>query len=318
MAIMKREISSREEGPNPQRERSSASEKVSSVVAKGAWRRIGGRYALSFRDITDTSVTSQIVSKNTPYILSEQKEVHAAAGNDVGRDERVSLKMLQPLKVVNNFDYSASSNNFTPPFATESEYYSFLSGREGTVLCTRKEPICSKDFVQCSGALVRNKRTGLLSLIHQSMWSTAAETILAVQRPDDLDIILIDSPTGRAMGREVIWSHGLEARNYRQEFSEIDRTDPLSYKDPQTRDLKHTLVDYSHIRGVSTAEMMEMFERGEEKETAGSTSFLGEIKLPGTLDEIGRMSLLYRPAENVVWIYSEGKKQLFKYPGFPL
>lgn len=228
--------------------------------------------------------------------------------------------LLQPLEVIKDFEYSDDWNMFTPPFATEEEAYGFLSGSESTVLCSQGEPLYSRNFVQCAGALVRNRRTGLVSLIHQSTWSASASIVLALQRPDDLDVITLQGPSGYMRFETVASEHKQPAEQYYDSFSSIDRTNPLLYprSDSETNDLKHKFPDYSLIKGISTEEMERMFERCKEDQSVGDTRLLGRIDLPVTREESNRWYLLYRPEENIIWVYESGTRQLFKYAGFPL
>lgn len=225
----------------------------------------------------------------------------------------------KPLEVYQNFQYSENENMFTPPFATKEEAFGFLSGSESTVLCSKKEPIYSENFVQCAGALVKNKKTGLVSVIHQLLWSASASLILALQRPDDLDIVTITSESRGSIGFSTVkFFHEKNPLEYYKPFASIDRTDWMKYNpDSKFNNLKHVLDDFSQIKGITTKEVEDLFKRAEQNENiVGKTRLIGDIKIPVSREESNRWSLLYRPKENVIWIYESGIKKLFKYPGF--
>jgi hypothetical protein len=55
---------------------------------------------------------------------------------------------------------------------------------------------------------------------------------------------------------------------------------------------------------------------GIQNEVVGETSLVDEIKIPVDREPSDRWSVLYRPSENIIWIYESGTKKLFKYKGF--
>lgn len=231
-------------------------------------------------------------------------------------------KKIQPIEVIENFEFSMDRGIYSVPFASEEESWGFLSGSEGTVLCTKNEPIFSHHFVQCAGALLRNKRTGLISIIHQSAWSVAATTILTSQRSDNLDVITIRGPISQLMDFNVIKRDHEKTRvdEVRKELDRMNHPDPWAHPETQmkTNNVGHIFGDRSRIKGLSAEEIGEMFEETEGSAVAGDTNLVGDIKLPVTRKETNRWFLLYRPEENAIWIYDSGAKKLFKYAGFPM
>lgn len=225
---------------------------------------------------------------------------------------------LQPLEIYHNFQWSQDENIFTPPFASENEALGFLSDSENAVLCSKDESLFSSDFVQCSGVLVKNKNTELVSVIHQSVWSASASLILSLQRPDDIDVIPIAGNFGSIIKFSTVDSyHKQDPSKFYESFTSIDRTDEIRYPS-KWKNLKHILGDNSKIKGISTNEVEDLFERAEEsKNIIGKSRLVGDIKIPVSKTESNRWSLLYRPKENIIWVYESGSKKLFKYPGFP-
>ncbi len=235
---------------------------------------------------------------------------------------RVEVKSnnLLPLEVIENFDFNVDWNRFPPPFASEKEALGFLSGSEGKVLCTKNESIFSQDFVQCVGALIRNRKSGLVFVIHQSEWSGAASAILCAQRQDDLDVIKINGPKGKMMEFQTITNrHNSDPKEFQQLFQKINRNDFQLYGKHDPKHLKHAFLDRSAIKGLTTEELENLFKQAVSmsEDSFGATNLIGTINIPVPREKSNRWSMLYRPAENIVWIYDSGAKKLFKYAGFP-
>lgn len=234
-----------------------------------------------------------------------------------------SSVIWKPLEIYNNFNYSESFGRFTPPFASAEEARGLRSGREGTVLCTREDPIVSKEFVQCNAALIKNKNIGLISLIHQSTWLDSSKTILNLQKTDDIDVVTINGPN-RGMRFDDIQTNHCKSPNDYNGFKKIDRNNEHNYHSVplEHKNLVHKFFG-SQIAGISTEEMDFLYKREEQnKNFQGKTNLVGNIILPISYEERNKWSLLYRPKENVIWVYALGKSdggisKLFKYQGFP-
>ncbi len=246
---------------------------------------------------------------------------------DFGLEQENKL-LLKPTGVVKNFLYDPDRNNYLSPFASEDEYHGFLSGGEHVVLCTspqKGETVVSKDAVQCSMAMIRNRRTGLVSVLHQSLWSAAAGIILGVQKHDDIDVILAEGRKGimnfQSLDAEHIRPPYLN--KYQQYFNEIDRTDWRAYPAGSERvDEKHVFGKLgsgsSIIKGITSAELQRMISESDSGSKVGLTYPSGLIQIPVERDRMNRWSLTYRPRDNVILIYESGTNQLFTYPGFDL
>lgn len=235
--------------------------------------------------------------------------------------EEVKSNSLLPLDVIENFDFNVDWNRFPPPFASEKEALGFLSGSEGKVLCTRNEPIFSHDFLQCVGALIRNRKSGLVFVIHQSEWSGAATAILSAQRQDDLDVIMMNGPKGQLTEfQTIVNKHESDPRELHRLFKGINRDDFQLYsRNDPNKNLKHVFLDRSAIKGLTTEELENLFIQAEacDNNSIGFTNLIGTIDLPLPREVSNRWSMLYRPKENIIWIYDSGAKKLFKYAGFP-
>jgi hypothetical protein len=237
--------------------------------------------------------------------------------NPQGAEYPGADRLFLPTETVKNFAYSETSRTYPPPFATGKEAFGFLSGSENDVLVTKRDPVFSKGFVQCSGVLVRNRELGMVSIIHQSVWSDAASIILSLQRPYDLDVIRIEGHSGTILAKTIDYFHKSEPAQFRNAFDRIDRSHYLNYP-KENRDTDHLKHQFgrSVIKGLTTEEMERMFDEAK-KGKVGRTNFLGKIIVPVPRSEIDRFSVLYRPNENVIRIFDTGSKQLFKFGGFP-
>lgn len=226
----------------------------------------------------------------------------------------------QPVRVYENFRYSDDQGIYTPPFASREEAWGFLSGSESVFLCSKTESLYSRGFVQCGCALIRNRNSGLVSVIHQSDWSAAAGAILAMQRPDDIDVVVMNGPIGHMAFDTVDYFHKEKPFRAYEAFARIDRDNWMNYPESQSqwKDVRHVFGDYSRILGLSTKEVENMFFRAKKSlDCVGRAHLIGNIGIPGSVEQLDRWSLVYRPTENVIYIYVSGTKQLFRYQGFP-
>lgn len=226
-------------------------------------------------------------------------------------------EVMQPIKVIEDFHYSENTGMYTPPFATEDEIWGFLSGSESTVLCTKKDTIVSRRFVQCSGALIRNRDTGLISLIHQSLWSSAAQNILTLQRAHDLDVITMQGPIGLMRFGTIQNAHEIAQPNDRDVFvKEGDKYSGgiFAY---EKHDPRHNLLrDGSFIYGLTEKEIEAMYA-DSARGKVGETNWVGSITLPGSREN-ALWTMMYRPKENVIQIYALSTNRLYFFKGFDL
>lgn len=220
----------------------------------------------------------------------------------------------KPLKVYENVDlidgYVQSEH-----FASKEEVRGFLSGSEGWVLCSKGESIYSHSFVQCSAALIRNRNTGLITLIHQSTWSDAADAALMLQRRDDIDVITISGPLGSMQFKNVNYTHYKNPHETANMLEKVDVAKSREYQQSGAENKVH-LMRRSALLGLSEDEVKTMSAGVLEDDTVGMANHVGKIDIPLAGGDIDRWFLLYRPQENCIWIYESKSKKLFKYRGF--
>lgn len=119
----------------------------------------------------------------------------------------------KPIDVVSGFMWDRRNRKYTAPFASEKETHGHLSGSESTTLMSRfGEPVFSMGFVQCSSALVKNRQNGIITLIHQSLWSDSASVALGLQRMDDIDVITISDQAHGIKMKNIVDTHGISSR----------------------------------------------------------------------------------------------------------
>lgn len=240
-----------------------------------------------------------------------------------GQEEKQQGIKWQPLQTIKEVEFDPNWNKFPPPFASKAEHGGFLYGTEHNVLCTKrnsKEAIVSCSFVQCSGALLLNRETNLISLIHESVWSAATGAILAMQRAYPLEVITIRGPIGMIRFSDISGFHNRLDKSYQKSFLSIDRKNPQYYRPQDKRGLmeKHAFLDYSSIRGIGVQEVTKMFEKSMNEDVPnGGTKLIGEIEIPVSEQDLNRWSLTYRAKENKIHIYESGTDQIFTYQGFP-
>lgn len=235
--------------------------------------------------------------------------------------KELKVPLLEPLEVVDNFEYSGDQGVYTPPFASEYEWWdALLNGSEYNALCTQgDEPIISRGFVQCGGALIRNRDTGLITLVHESQWSTAANSILSLQKKNNLDVIVMNNPIGQMRFEKIARAHKKSLKDVNELFvkdgEEHWAASTMEGGVYRSEPQNHMLHDGSRIKGLTAEQIARMAEESTG-DAQGETNLIGEIWLP--LPDKSRMkwSLVYRPKENKILIYSHGTKQLFVYPGF--
>lgn len=225
---------------------------------------------------------------------------------------------LQPLEVIEGFKFSEDFNEFKRPFATKEESLGFLTGSESTTLCSNKDPIYSRSFVQCGAVLARNRRSGLITLIHQSMWSTSADVAVALQRSDDLDVVTVSGPFGWMPFNKPKYAYEKNPKEAIESYKSINHEDPHLYYGFSKQEKERTQIfgDHSLIKGLTAGEISKMMEIQVNTGKTGKIRQIGEISLPVSKAEGNRWYLLYRPNENVIRIYESGAKKLFKYQGF--
>lgn len=224
-----------------------------------------------------------------------------------------------PLDVYDNFDFDSSANRFPKPFASKKEVFGPLSGSEGWTLCSKGESIYSYAFVQCGGALIRNRDTGLITLIHESTWSDAADAALALQRNNDLDVITINGPFGGMRFKNVMYAHEKDPYQTIKNIEDVDINNSRKYRGGNSGKESdvHLFGHKSALLGLSESEVRKAAQEIKGGVIAkGQTNELGEINIPVSNGEGNRWYLLYRPKENVIWIYESGVNKLFKYQGF--
>ncbi len=225
--------------------------------------------------------------------------------------------MWQPKEVIKNFNYSIDHGIYTAPFASKAEAWAFLRGSEHVTQVSKGETILSENFVQCSGALMKNKRTGMVSLIHESLWSAAAGSILSLQRSDDLDVIIMQGPYGMMRFSDIAGFHKGQPKYWEESVLETQRQNFLIYpKGDKNNHRRHILGDLSTIKGLTEKELKSMLDDYKTNPRQGATNLIGIIDLPVTKAEANRWSVVYRPKENLVRIFESGTRQLFTYRGF--
>jgi hypothetical protein len=231
--------------------------------------------------------------------------------------ERPALNW-QPMAVYENVYFNESHNAFPEPFASEAETEGFLSGSEHWTLCSKGETMYSRDFVQCGAALIRNKSTGLVTLIHESMWSESADVGLALQRADDVEVITILGPYSYMHFDNVRYAHEKDPRDAADTIVGIDRQRSHRYRGGTgiEENMAHIFLNGSALLGLSEREIAEGLSNLQLTQQVGETQHIGRIEIPVSRNETNRWYLLYRPKENIIWIYESGTKKLFKYPGF--
>lgn len=241
------------------------------------------------------------------------------------KKEILSAPSIKPLGVIENFPFSENKNQFPAPFASEEEYFGLLSGSESSTLCSMGETLVSKAFVQCAGALAKNMDTGLITLIHESMWSSSATGALALQKKHNLQFITMDGASGYMKPENIAWAH--KGANERDNLSNIEETfhvvsrEASTYK-PYDEKIERPFIqafgDSSRIKGLSQNEIHRFLKEMQNNQIPdGTTKFLGRLALPVSKKESGRWYLTYRPTENFIYIFESGVEKLFVYPGFP-
>lgn len=224
-------------------------------------------------------------------------------------EKRGEGRSIEPVKVINDFNYSFDHNVYSPPFASEKEANSELVGSEKVVLCSKTEALFSTRFVQCVGALVRNNETGLVSVIHESLWSTAATSILALQHGQDLDVILLEDGNGNRFRENVRFNHENPPRGLMENVA--NSVGPFLGLAPDSNFPMIRFGDRSIIKGMSSDEAVDILSRGVTR--SGKTNFVGMIRIPNVQN---RLWLLYRPGENIIYVYDDGDHRLFQFGGF--
>lgn len=220
--------------------------------------------------------------------------------------DKINPNLIRPLEIVNNFEYS-DENKFNPPFASKAEAFGFLSGGEHEVLVTRSEPIYGYAFVQCAGALIRNRDTGLIFSLHESTWSDAADIIMAAQRPNNLDVITMDGARGTMRISDIVGTHKVEMPRLTHLLKNVKHGDAIEHRFPK-----------GGIRGITGSDLDSMIKKSSTNIKSGGINYLGKIDLKSLDAGMGRWYMLYRPTENVIRIYDQSSQKLFKFPGFNL
>ena len=212
----------------------------------------------------------------------------------------------KPIEIIDGFEWSLDAQKYTPPFASRDEVNGLLSGSEKSVLISSKgESIYSVNFSECSGALVRNRQTGIITLIHESLWSEAASAVFALQKTNDLDVITIAEPARGIPLNRIERTHGIGVTQL------LDLVG--SGSDKQVSD-KVRKLNWSTLIGLTDLEIRDMLKVCESSNVVGDTRHVGDIKIPLAGRE--GWDLLYRPKENIIWIYEPEAKRLYKYQGF--
>lgn len=212
----------------------------------------------------------------------------------------------KPIEVLNGFEWSLDTQKYTHPFASRDEVKGLLTGSEKSVLVSTKgEPIYSVNFSECSGALVRNRQTGMITLIHESLWSDAASTAFALQKTNDLDVITIAEPARGIPFKRIESTHGIDVAQLLDLIG--------SGNDKQISD-KVRKLSWSTLIGLTDLEIKDMLKVCASSKSVGNTRHVGDIKIP--LAGRDGWDLLYRPKENIIWIYEPTGKRLYKYKGF--
>ncbi len=212
----------------------------------------------------------------------------------------------KPLEIRDGFEWSLDTQKYTPPFATREEVNGLLVGSEKSVLVSSKgESIYSVNFSECSGALVRNRQSGIITLIHESLWSEAASAVFALQKTNDLDVITIAEPARGLPFKRIERTHRIGVTQL------IDIVG--SGSDMQISD-KTRKLSWSTLLGLTDLEIKDMLKVCASSNAVGDTRHVGDIKIPLAGRE--GWDLLYRPKENIIWIYEPDAKKLYKYKGF--
>jgi hypothetical protein len=239
--------------------------------------------------------------------------------------DKTEEKLLQPLQVVKDFPFDSNRNKYPQPFVSEKEAWDeLLNGSESTVLYSPDdETIYSRAFVQCGGALVRNRRTGAVFLIHESNWSTAAQCILEAQRKDDFDVIIMNARSGHMKFSRIKDSHkglgmngvSVAPKNvFLQEGEEHWALSSSGGKYFSENPREHMVRDGSRIKGISLEELQALHEDSQRESSQGKSELIGKIDLP---ERVAKWSLTYRPKENVIMIFAHDTNELYYYPAFP-
>ena len=190
-----------------------------------------------------------------------------------------------------------------------------LSGSEGWTLCSQGETMYSRGFVQCGAALIKNRETGMISLIHQSTWSEAAGAVLMLQRREDLDVILVSGPFGSVQFDTVEYFHEKDPSDAIAGVEQVDLESSRKYR-PDLGENRTHLMTGSALLGLTEPQVQEMVSGVASDGSVGETNLVGKIEIPLSKGEVNRWHLLYRPNENFIWIYESKSKKLFKYAGF--
>lgn len=225
---------------------------------------------------------------------------------------------MRLLDVIEGVDFNPSMNLYPAPFARREEVDGFLSGSEHWTLCSSGESIYSHSFVQCNAALIRNRQTGKIQLIHESTWSGSATVALGTQRSEDIDVITIVGPSGTILFRDIQYFHEKDPEETIAWIDGINESASKRFSDdePGNEDRVSLFLDSSALLGVSRADLKQATARLKSNSIVGDTHHFGRIQIPVSRGKVNRWYLLYRPFENVIWIYESGTKQLFKYCGF--
>jgi hypothetical protein len=150
---------------------------------------------------------------------------------------------------------------------------------------------------------------------HQSTWSDAADAVLMLQRKDDLDVITIDGPFGTMRFKDVAYAHYKNPTEAVSAVQNVDLEKSRKYQDGVVENKVH-LMRRSALLGLSESEVARMMADVAVDTPAGKTNQVAKIDIPLDAGQANRWYLLYRPHENIIWIYESKSKKLFKYKGF--
>lgn len=211
------------------------------------------------------------------------------------------FELPQPVEQINiKFD---NGREFAPPFTTAKEYGEALIGREHEVLVSSAQKLLiSLDLVQCSVGLLRNRRTNMISLIHESEWSDAASAILSLQRSDDQDLIVVEGLLGTILYEDFEGNKKLPPDQF------------LKYRKTLSSDT--TKLYRSFIHGLTAEEIDGMRDRSLASSAVGNLNYLKKIAVPIPKGQSNRLSVLYKPANDQIYLYESGVKKVFSYKGF--
>lgn len=176
-------------------------------------------------------------------------------------------------------------------FASKEEVRSLLSGSEGWTLCSKGESIYSHSFAQCSAALVRDRNTGLITLIHQSTWSDAADAALMLQRKDDLDVITVSGPFGTMNFKNVNYAHYKNPGEAISSLKKVDLDKSRQYQEGAAENKVH-LMHKSALIGLSEDEVNKMMAGVIEDNSIGTANHVGKIDLPLNKGQVDRWYML--------------------------